>query len=79
MLGERAGTTGRTRSDLIREAVDRYLDHPDDGAGRLDRFRAALDATAGIAPYLPPALEYLEDVRRADRVREEELERRWQR
>ena len=31
--------TGRTRSDLIREAIDQYLARPDDAAERLERRR----------------------------------------
>ena len=51
-LAERALATGRTKSDLIREAVDRLLDEPLSEEEELARFRAAADAAFGIAPYL---------------------------
>jgi predicted DNA-binding protein len=51
-LAERARATGRTKSDLIREAVDRLLDTPLSEDEEMARFRAAVDAAFGIAPYL---------------------------
>jgi len=75
-LARRARTRGVTASHVIREAINQYLAEPEDDAERLARFRAALDETFGIAPYLPPGLEYVEELRRADRRRQEDLERR---
>lgn len=76
-LARRARTRGVTASHVIREAINQYLAEPEDDAERLARFRAALDETFGIAPYLPPGVEYVEELRRADRRRQEDLERRW--
>jgi len=54
-LEERAAATGATRSELIRQAVDAYLESPDerDDHARLERFREAVDHVAGIAPMFP--------------------------
>lgn len=76
-LAHRARTRGVTSSHVIREAIDKYLAEPEDEAEKLARFRAALDETFGIAPYLPPGDEYVEELRRADRRRQDDLERRW--
>jgi len=76
-LAERAAATGATKSKLIREAIDAYLDGDRGGReARVARFRAALDAAAGAVPRLPPGREYVESIRAADRERALELERR---
>lgn len=74
-LDERARASGRTRSDMIREAIEAYLASPDEGESRLDAFRRAVSDAAGIAPYLPPGAEYVDAVRAADAGRQAELER----
>ena len=71
-LVERARVTGRTKSDLIREAVDRLLDAPLTEEEDLARFRAAAGAAFGIAPYLEDV--YVRRLRDADRRRQERLE-----
>lgn len=76
-LARRARAHGQTASHVIREAVDRYLAEPDDESERLDRFRAALDESFGVAPYLVPGDEYVRELRATDRRRDERLERRW--
>ncbi len=76
-LAARAAETGRTKSDLIREAIDRYMRDPDDQAARLARFRAASEASAGKVPRLPSGAEYTTKIRQADLQRLEALERRW--
>lgn len=76
-LATRARRDGVTASHVIREAIDRYLAEPEDEAAELARFRTALDATFGIAPYLPPGDDYVDQLRRADRARHEDLERQW--
>ena len=63
-------------SHLIREAVERYLTTPEQEDERLARFRAALDASFGVAPNLPPGVDYVERLRAADREREAGLDRR---
>lgn len=62
---------------MIREAIDEYL-ADDDEALRLARFRAAVDRiAANPIKRLPPGSEYVEELRRPDRIRDEELEKRW--
>jgi predicted transcriptional regulator len=73
-LAERARATGRTKSDLIREAVDRLLDAPLTEEEELARFRAAAGAAFGIAPYLEDGPAYVRRLRGADRRRQERLE-----
>lgn len=77
-LGRRAAVRGTTASKMIREAIGRYLAGPDDQADRLARFRAALDASFGSAPYLSEGARYVDRLRHADREREAELGDRWQ-
>jgi predicted DNA-binding protein len=76
-LAERARATGRTKSDLIREAVDRLLDEPLSEEEELARFRAAADAAFGVAPYLEDGATYVRKLRGVDRRRQERLERQW--
>lgn len=77
LLEERARSVGRTKSALIREAIDAYLG---DGAAVDDaavaRFRAAAGQARGIAPYLPSGEEYVESLRAGDAEREDELRSR---
>ena len=70
-LAEHALATGRTKSDLIREAVDRLLDEPLSEEAELARFRAAVDAAFGIAPYLEDGVTYVRKLRDVDRRRQE--------
>lgn len=77
-LAERARSTARTRSDLIREALDRYLDGDSEEA-RLSAFHEAVRVTAGAVPRLPKGDDYVESIRNGDRARDEALERHWQR
>jgi predicted transcriptional regulator len=73
-LAERARATGRTKSDLIREALDRLLDAPLTEEEELARFRAAAGAAFGIAPHLEDGLTYVRGLRGADRRRQKRLE-----
>jgi hypothetical protein len=75
-LGRRAAAEGVTKSALIRRAIDRYLDGADDETLRLGRFKAAVDAVAGVAPHLPEGSVYVERLRALDLERHEEIERR---
>lgn len=77
VLARRARTRRVTTSHVIREAISDYLAKPDDEQDELERFRAAVDEAFGIAPYLPPGDEYLTELRRSDRERDEDLQRRW--
>ena len=69
-LGRRAAARGTTASKMIREAIDQYLAEPAEADDPLRRFRAALDASFGAAPYLPDGATYVGELRRADRDRE---------
>ncbi len=75
-LDERAAASRTTRSEVIREAVDAYLDRPTerDEQARLAQFREAVDQVAGIAPYLTH--DYVDEMRGAGASKLDELERR---
>ena len=75
-LGRRAAAEGLTKSALIRRAIDAYLGGAEDESARLVRFRAAIDAVAGVAPNLPKGSVYVERLRAFDVRRQEEIERR---
>jgi Ribbon-helix-helix protein, copG family len=75
-LGRRAAAEGLTKSALIRRAVDVYLNGAADEELRLGRFKAAVEAVAGVARDLPPGSRYVERVRALDAHRHEEIERR---
>lgn len=76
-LSRRAAGTGVTKSTLIREAIDAYLDSPSDESTRLARFRAALDdVVASPADSLPDGRAYVESIRAADVRRQDAIERR---
>lgn len=75
-LTARAQQAGRTKSALIREAIDSYLTPQAPEQTGLARFRAALAKTHGIAPYLPSGEAYVDQLRAADRERERELDKR---
>lgn len=75
-LDERAAAKGTTRSHVIREAIDGYLERPLDRHEWRARWRSAVRATAGIAPYLPPGSEYVERFRAAGARKLDEIERR---
>jgi predicted transcriptional regulator len=74
-LAERARATGRTKSDLLREALDRLLASPLSEEEELARFRAAASAAFGVAPYLEDGPTYVRRLRDNDRRRQERLER----
>ena len=75
-LARRATAEGLTKSALIRRAVDEYLDADGDDDLRLARFKAAVDAVAGVAPDLPQGSLYVERLRALDVSRQEAIERR---
>lgn len=75
-LARRAAAESLTKSALIRRAVDAYLDAPDDPEIELRRFKAAVEAVAGIAPDLPRGSLYVEKLRALDLRRQGEIERR---
>ncbi len=73
-LANRAAAAGTTKSDLIREAVDAYLSGSEDEGAHLLAFRVAVRAAAGIVPRLPSGKRYVEELRKADALRERDLE-----
>ena len=75
-LQRRAASEGTTKSALIRRAIDRYLRGEDEETVPLARFQRALREAAGAAPYLPEGGRYVQDLRQADRERQEEIEAR---
>ncbi|MDQ6773222.1 MAG: ribbon-helix-helix domain-containing protein [Candidatus Dormibacteraeota bacterium] len=75
-LGRRAMAEGRTKSAIIRSAVNVYLNGADDEESRLTRFKAAVEAVAGVAPDLPEGSIYVERLRAFDARRYEEIEKR---
>jgi hypothetical protein len=52
-LMERSRQVGRTKSALIRDAIDAYLSPASSNEGELARLRAAVNEAAGAAPHLP--------------------------
>ncbi|MEO8511786.1 MAG: CopG family transcriptional regulator [Chloroflexota bacterium] len=75
-LSRRAKTRGTTASKMIREAIDQYLAEPEDADERQARFRAAVEASFGIAPYLPDGATYVDELRARDKRRDSDLEER---
>lgn len=75
-LDERAAATGRTRSALIREAIDALLDGPTADRDEMAAFRAAVEGAFGTAPDLPPGADYVRALRTPDSERQHALERR---
>jgi hypothetical protein len=76
-LGDKAKRRRCTKSALIREALDRYMNSPEESKERLERFRAAVEEAAGIAPYLPDGATYVAKLRALDLKRQRMLEKRW--
>jgi hypothetical protein len=75
-LARRARAAGVTKSTLIRDAIERYLEEGDEPAIRLSRWRAALSEAFGAAPYLSEGSRYVEDIRQADIGRQRDLDAR---
>ncbi|MBA2757865.1 MAG: ribbon-helix-helix protein, CopG family [Chloroflexi bacterium] len=75
-LGKRASASGVTKSTLVRQAIDAFLDVPADGATHLARFRAALDEIDGSRAPLPDGRIYVEEIRAGDIGRQTEIDRR---
>jgi predicted transcriptional regulator len=68
-LTERAEASGRSKSALIRQAIDAFLDRGKDEEARLRRFRTAVSQAAGAAPNLPSGSDYVDALRARDRDR----------
>jgi hypothetical protein len=67
-LRTRAKAASRTKSAIIRDAIDAYLESGITSESELVRFRTALSETAGIAPQLPSGEEYVTEMRRGDQT-----------
>ncbi|MEO8476332.1 MAG: ribbon-helix-helix protein, CopG family [Actinomycetota bacterium] len=65
-LARRAAAEHTTRSQLVRDALDAYLGKGDETEA-LQRFRDAVDAVAGVAPYLPERATYVRRLRAPSR------------
>jgi hypothetical protein len=75
-LDRRASAAGVTRSTLIRQAIDEFLQSPTDPDARLAQFRAAVLEVARNPLPLPDGRSYVEAIRAADLIRHEAFERR---
>jgi metal-responsive CopG/Arc/MetJ family transcriptional regulator len=76
-LDEIAAAERTTRSSLIRQAIDAYIDeHERKRAIWREQWQEAVAATAGIAPHLEEGVKYVEKLRRAGAERLTELEER---
>lgn len=68
-LVDRARQVGRTKSALIRDAIDAYLAPTSSEESALAGLRAAVEHAAGAAPYLPSGIDYVADLRAVERER----------
>lgn len=75
-LGDRASTTGVTKSTIVRQAIDAFLEPPTDEVMRLARFRVALDDVAGSPVELSDGRTYVEEIRASDVRRQAEIDQR---
>lgn len=75
-LRTRARSEKKTKSALIREAIDQYLDPQGSENARVERLHEAVREAAGVAPYLPDGAQYVDELRRLDAARFEMLEAR---
>jgi predicted DNA-binding protein len=76
LLGERSRQVGRTKSALIREAIDEYLAPSSSDESALARLRAAVAEASGAAPYLPSGADYVQELRALELERQRSHERR---
>jgi predicted DNA-binding protein len=74
-LANRATAAGTTKSTLIREAIESYLNTSEGDAARLAEFHAALDAIERSPADLRDGRTYVDELRRADQARDEEIEK----
>lgn len=69
LLDERAADLGTTKSEVIREAIDRYLGRGQDVDAAAARWRAAVTESFGAAPGLDDGATYTARLRAADASR----------
>jgi predicted DNA-binding protein len=75
-LSERSRQVGRTKSSLIREAIDAYLAPSSTDDAALARLRAAVKEASGAAPHLPTGADYVDELRAIERERQRLHDRR---
>jgi hypothetical protein len=75
-LVDRARQVGMTKSALIRDAIDAYLSPASGDDGALASLRAAVLDAAGAAPYLPSGVDYVAELRAAERERRVAVDQR---
>jgi hypothetical protein len=75
-LADRARQIGRTKSALIRDAGDAYLSPASGGESALAGLRAAVKDAVGAVPYLPRGVDYVEELRGAERKRQQVIDQR---
>ena len=75
-LADRARQVGRTRSALIRDAVDAYLSPASGDESALAGLHAAVNNAAGAAPYLPRGVDYVEELLAAEQARRRMIDER---
>jgi predicted DNA-binding protein len=68
LLTERSAQVGRTKSALIREAIDAYLAPASADTG-IARLRAAVKEAVGAAPDLPTGARFVDELRANERKR----------
>lgn len=76
VLDDRARRAGRTRSDIIREAIDRYL--AEDARTEAETVAWQKEAIMAAFGTEPDIAESVEELRRAGRRRQQELDARWE-
>lgn len=75
-LAKKAKSAGVTKSTLIRQALDEFLEGPSDDQSRLSRFLAAVEEIAAEPLDLQDGFTYVEEIRAFDAKRQQELDRR---
>jgi len=76
-LMERSQQVGRTKSALIRDAIDAYLSPASsDQVVGLARLGVAVKEAAGAAPHLPTGADYVDELRAIEGERQRTHDRR---
>ncbi|MGH2924032.1 MAG: CopG family transcriptional regulator [Solirubrobacterales bacterium] len=75
-LRDRAQADGRTKSAVIRDAIDSYLAPSGDDRAAVAHLRTAVSEASGAARHLPSGADYVDEVRAGDVAREDELAER---
>jgi predicted transcriptional regulator len=75
-LADRARQVGRTKSALIRDAVDAYLAPASGDESALAGLRSAVRDASRAAPYLPSGVDYVEELRAAEQERRRMIDER---